>query len=214
VTGQNLTALSGKEAFMNVILICLLLVALLLILAFGVYYSFVIIIKLFTGCSNEEAICKIRRFFNGSATRKMEDDMGLVNDLEETVRNVIGDERYEKLVALNNSSINEPLINYGFASGLPSINVGVYYEDENEKKVLQNLMENVVSKYLEIYGYDTRILPVWKERYDLKMPVLTLRYATNADEVHALEIGLRLEQQIISRANQPVIDDSEGDLNG
>lgn len=198
---------------MSIVFVLILFILMMVATAFGLYYATILIIRLYTGCDNEEAVNKMRRFTNGKALMSMENDRGLQIEIEENIRNVIGDDRYKKLVSLNNSSINAPLFYYGFASGLPYIAVGVYYADENEKSILENLIKNVVIKHLEIYGHDTRVLAVWKDRFDLKMPVLMVRYATNAEQLHALEIGIKNEGQLIATVNQPIIDDTEEKLN-
>ena len=70
-----------------------------------------------------------------------------------------------------------------------------------------------MKKYLQIYGYNTAVLVVWKERYDLNMQILQIRYARNEEERKTLAIGIRNQQRIISMQNSAVTDDTGDDLN-
>ena len=129
------------------------------------------------------------------------------------MKKVIGDKRHQQLVALSTTAISTPLFFAGVEGILPFIAVSLYYQNDNEKQILENLIVNVVKKYLQIYGYDTAVLVVWKERYDLNMPILQIRYARNEEERKTLAIGIRNRQQIISMQNSAVTDDTEDDLN-
>ena len=95
-----------------------------------------------------------------------------------------------------------------------SIGISLYYLDDTEKRVLESIIVNIVKKYLQIYGYLRRFLLYGKERYDLNMPYLQIRYARNDEEKRILEIGIKNQRQIISMQNSVVEDDSEDDLNG
>lgn len=55
------------------------------------------------------------------------------------------------------------------------------------------------------------VLAVWKERYDLNMPILQIRYARNEEEKRVLEIGIRNQQQNITTSNSSPKDDTEDD---
>lgn len=101
----------------------------------------------------------------------------------------------------------------GIEGALPCIGISLYYLDDTEKRVLESIIVNIVKKYLQIYGYFTSVLVVWKERYDLNMPYLQIRYARNDEEKRILEIGIKNQRQIISMQNSVVEDDSEDDLN-
>lgn len=70
---------------------------------------------------------------------------------------------------------------------------------------------NVVKQYLLVYKYDMSVLAVWKERYDLNMPILQIRYARNEEEKRVLEIGIRNQQQNITTSNSSPKDDTEDD---
>lgn len=107
--------------------------------------------------------------------------------------------------------ITNPLLFFGEEGTLPFIAVSLYYLDDNEKKVLENIILNVVKQYLLVYKYDMSVLAVWKERYDLNMPILQIRYARNEEEKRVLEIGIRNQQQNITTSNSSPKDDTEDD---
>ncbi len=201
-------------------------VSTLLILAFGlgllyiifafliciaVYYGVIKMIKMWSGCSDKEATAKLKRFINGTPNYKFEEDIGLQNEIWENVKKIIGEKRFQQLINLSTTAINTPLFFSGVEGILPFIGVAVYYTDNNEKQILENLIVNVARKYLHIYGYDTAVLVVWKERYDLMMPFLQIRYARNEEERKTLAIGIRNQRQIISIHNSSIKDDTEDD---
>ena len=177
------------------------------------YLVVIKLIRMWTGCSNDEAVVKLQRLINGTPVYRIEEDIGLQNEIWENVKKVIGEKRYNQLVDLNSTAINPQLYFVGIEGALPCIGISLYYLDDTEKRVLESIIVNIVKKYLQIYGYFTSVLVVWKERYDLNMPYLQIRYARNDEEKRILEIGIKNQRQIISMQNSVVEDDSEDDLN-
>ena len=175
------------------------------------FYVVVHIIKIWTGCNDKEAVAKLQRFINGKPLYKFEDDIGLQNDIWDNVRKIIGEKRVQQLVNLNSTMITNPLLFFGEEGALPFIAVSLYYLDDNEKKVLENIILNVIKQYLLVYKYDISVLAVWKERYDLNMPILQIRYARNGEEKRVLEIAIRNQQQNITTSNSFPKDDTEDD---
>lgn len=176
------------------------------------YYGVIKLIRIWTGCSSNEAVAKLQRFINGIPDYKFEADLGLQNEIWENVKKVIGDKRYQQLVALSTTAISTPMFFAGVEGTLPYIGVSLYYADDNEKRILENLIVNVARKYLQIYGYDTAILVEWRERYDLDMPFLQIRYARNDGERKALAIGIRNQRRVITMQNSTITDDTEDRL--
>lgn len=186
-----------------------------LLICIGGFYATCQVIKLWTGCNSNEAVAKLHNFMNGKVQYTFFNDMGFANDMWENVKKVIGEKRFQQLVNLSNTAINTPLLSFGENSGLPYIAVSLYYEDENEKQVVENVLSNLVVRYLRIYGYETQLLVNWKERYDLNMPFLEIRYARTRDEKRILAIGLQNNRQSIITRNNAIIDDTEiEDLDG
>jgi hypothetical protein len=193
----------------------LLVIFSVLVVGIGGFYTVCHIIKLWTGCNDIEAVAKLHNIMNGKVQYQFCNDMGFANEVWKNVRNVIGDKRYQQLVNLSNTAITTQLLSFGENSGLPYIAISMYYADENEKQVLENVLTNLVRCYLQMCGYDTQILVDWKVRYDINMPFLEIRYARTPDEKRILTIGLQNNRQIVMTRNSAVIDDTEDeDLDG
>ena len=63
------------------------------------------LIRMWTGCSDNEAVAKLQRFVNGTPVYRIEEDIGLQNEIWENVKKVIGEKRYNQLVDLNSTAI-------------------------------------------------------------------------------------------------------------
>ena len=89
-----------------------LIIFLLLAVAavFGGYYLLIHIIQLFTGCDKNEATLKIQRFFNGTKQEKIGNNESLFNDVQQAIKDILGDTRYKKLVGLNSPYNDKPLL--------------------------------------------------------------------------------------------------------
>lgn len=185
--------------------------AFVMVVCVGGFYIVVHIIKLWTGLTTEQAITKIQNFFNKTPQRTLLNDYGLIEEIGENVRNIVGDVKFEQLMRLSRTRIAQPLIFFGEQSRLPFIAISTYYSDDNQKQVLEHILSNVVVKYLLIYGYSTEIITEWKIRPDLKMPVLLVQYARNAQEMHILSRIVQYQQKNIIARNSEIIDDTEGD---
>ncbi len=189
----------------------------ILMLAFvsfvALYYLVIHIIKQWTGCDNAEAEQKLHNFLNGKTLYSFSNDEGFINDVWHNIQSIIGDKRFEQLCRLSQTSINIPLLTFGYNSGLPYIAITVNYIDDSEKRIIESVLNNLVKRYLQIYGYKTRVLTDWKTRYDLNMPYLEIRYATNREENHIMDIVFQNEQRNIIRQNSEIADDEdENDL--
>lgn len=184
-------------------------VLLLFILCVAVFYMVCCGIKLWKGCNFEEAVTTLQNIVSGKATYNFTTDAGFAEEIWMNVKNVIGERRFQRLVALSNTAITTPLLFCGENSGLPYITVSVYFEDENEKMVLENVILNIIIRYLRICAYDTRICAEWKKREDLKMPYLEIRYARTPDEKRILSIMLAEKQKQITNMETDIIDETE-----
>lgn len=188
-----------------------IIILLLFIIAIVSYYAVCHIIKLWTGCDDEEAVTKLHNLINGKAVYSFENDFGFENAVSENIRNIIGEKRYNQLMKLSKTAISTPLLSYGYYSGLPYIAISMYYEDDNQKQVLENILTNLVCSYLRIYGYGTNILVDWKNRPDLEMPYLLIRYARTKEERRIIEIALQNSVKSIIDINTDITDDDDGD---
>lgn len=73
------------------------------------YYGVIKLIGIWTGCSSNEAVTRLQRFVNGIPNYRFGEDSGLQNEIWENVKKVIGDKRYQQLVALSTTAISTPL---------------------------------------------------------------------------------------------------------
>lgn len=188
---------------------------LIITIAFGLcvaaYHAALKIISLWTGCNKQEAAKKLHSLWNKEIAVSFNTDTGFIETVWTNVRSIIGEKRYEELVRLSNTAITTPLLYFGFGSGLPYIAISLYYKDENEKNIIENVISNIVVNHLRIYGYDTSIKTFWKTRDDLQMPYLQIFYARNQEEERIFQIHLQSEKKRIIAQNNPLIDDTENE---
>lgn len=186
---------------------------LLFIGSIALYYLTIYIIKRWTGCDNAEAEQKLHNFFNGKTQYSFNSDDSFINAVWDNVRNIIGEKRFEQLRRLSQTTIDAPLLMFGYNSGLPYIAITVNYADDSEKRIIESVMTNLVKRYLQIYGCNTRVITDWKARYDLNMSYLEIRYATNKEEGRIMDIVFQNEQRKIIYQNSEITDDEdENDL--
>lgn len=193
-----------------------LLLWLLLVFAviIAIYYGVCHLIRLFTGCDFEEATVKIHNYFNGTTMYHFENDSGFSNAVWENVHNVIGDKSFERLSRLANTSIGVPFLWFNRNGELPTINICVFYKDENEQQLLKTVLTNLVRSYLKTYGYTAELLAEWKMCNNPQIPYLQIRYAKTKKERQILHAILMCEQQKIVSQNSTLIDEEdEEDLN-
>lgn len=176
----------------------------------AIYYVVIHIIKLWSGCDAVEAATKLHNTINGTMHYCFENDQGFWNEVWSIIRSVIGDRRFKQLVDLLNiaDSMNS-LPPCGCHSGLPYLAISIPYADEAEKQLLEKLLTELVRKYLKMYGYCSQVLVDWRERYDLQMPVLEIRYAKTKEQRRILGECLKYNVQNIILQNSNITDDSE-----
>ncbi len=92
-------------------------------LCIAAYYAVIHIIKLWAGCDINEAATKLHNAINGKAHYTFQNDCGFEQAVDETVKSVIGDKRYNQLIKLNSTPIITPLLSFGYFSGLPYVAV-------------------------------------------------------------------------------------------
>ena len=170
----------------------------------SVFFATRKLLMMWTGSTKEEATKQIQAFVSQKEVYHVATDQMLVTDIWNVVNDIIGDARYEELCRLARTS---KLIATDCASGLPYIAVTVNYVDENEKQRLENILTDLVSKYLGIHGLPKDVLADWKENGHVKMPVLMIRYAETEEQLKILNACLQEETVKIIKKRQPLKDD-------
>lgn len=179
----------------------------------GGYFLIRFVIKLYTGCNNQQADKRIQRFFNGTASTSIVNDSMLIADIENTIKSVIGDNRYDKLIRLSSVQLNQPLLFFVTMGVVPYLVITVPYEDDNERAVLENAVCNVFIGYLKMYGYSERLIVEWGFRNDIKIPYLRLGYAMTAEQERAINSYLENKRDTLIGNYGDITDDSEDSLN-
>lgn len=179
----------------------------LLVVAVVVVCAFIIIRKLvmmWTGDTKEEATERIQAFVSQKEVYHLSVDQMLIVDLWNAVHSIIGDVRYAEICRLSNTS---QMLEIGFASGLPYVAITVAYADENEKQRLENILRDIVARYLGIHGLCNGVLSDWKENTYVKIPALMIRYAETEEQLKILNACLQEETRKIIEKHQPLKDD-------
>ncbi|MVX67020.1 hypothetical protein GKZ28_25545 [Clostridium chromiireducens] len=180
-----------------------------------IYIGFNVIcnlVKLWTGCSDNEAITKIHNFVNGKVNYSLAQDCNFVSDIWHNVNNIIGDKRYSELERLSITCIDTQLVSFNYNSGLPYVAITLPYEDNSEKTRLEFTLVNLLKKYLNTHSLNTSVLVDWKVRYDLNLPFLELRYAQTDEELRILKLVLDTEKTNILKQYHPLVDDEEEEV--
>lgn len=193
---------------MNLIIFLLLAVA----AVFGGYYLLIHIIQLFTGCNKNEAALKIQRFFNGTTPASIFNDSMLIIDIENTIKCIIGNNRYDQLVQLGNTPLKKPLLFFYTMGIVPYLIISVPYKDDNEKGVIEKSICDVLIRYLNTYGYSELLIVEWGYRDDINIPCLRLGFSTNAEQERAINSYLKNKQKTLISNYSDLTDDSEGIL--
>lgn len=179
----------------------------LLVVAVVVVCAFIIIRKLvmmWTGDTKEEATKRIQTFVSQKEVYHLLADQMLILDLWNAVNDIIGNLRYEEICRLSRTS---QMFKSGFASRLPYIAITVPYADENEKQRLENILRDIVSRYLSIHGLCNGVLTDWNENGYVKMPELMIRYAETEEQLKILKACLQAESTKTIKKYQPLEDD-------
>lgn len=191
----------------------LFLMFLAVIAAFiGGYYLIRFVVKLYTGSNNAQADKCIQHFFNGTTPTSIVNDSMLIDKIQNAIKAVIGDDRYNQLIQLNSVQLKPPLLFFVTTGAVPYLVITVSYKDDNERAVIENSIRIVFISYLKMYGYSEQIIVEWGFREDIKMPYLCLGYSTNAEQEKAINSYLENKRDTLIGNYGDITDDSEGVL--
>lgn len=180
----------------------------MLIICIIAYYALCHIIKIWTGCDDEQAAIKVQNFINGTPQYSFYNDPGFMNAVTDTVRNVIGDCKMQRLLRLLAASANN-LLYFGRDANVPYVAIFVGYVTDQEKQMLENILAELMIRYLCMYGYSQKIIADWKIYYDLKMPYIQFKYSSTKQEEHLLDMELRYNLKKSALQDCPLLDDAE-----
>lgn len=159
------------------------------------------LIMLWTGSNKEEATKLIQSCILQNPSYHLANDPIVFSEMDNAVHCIVGDSRYQDLCILSQTV---QLITSGVASGLPYISVTVNYSDENEKIRLENILKNIVAKYLTIHGLPAKIRTAWMENQFVKMPILYIYYAETEEQRKVLTAWMQADSKKIINKAQPL----------
>lgn len=176
----------------------------ILVVVVLLFYLVRFAIRLWTGCSKEEAAEQIYAVMRRStADYQLAKDALLIQDLWDAIHTVIGDTRYGQLEQL---SQHVPVFASGAASGLPYIALAVPYNNANEKAQIESLIRQKVERTLAIHGKPQRVLVDWKPNHGLQMDMIVVQYAETDDEMKILVNTHAYNGNQLIRRNAPLRD--------
>lgn len=166
---------------------------------------------LFTKSSVDEARKKISSFFRDDEY-ELSQDSNYQQDVNNIVKDILGQTRYEELCNLNKYSLTLQFLDNH--DGLPCVQITLNTNDENEKKRLEAVLESTTRQYLLNYkgvSY-TKLLLEWSYNEILRLPILKIMYSRNENECKILENVENSQVDKVSVKYGDVLDDMDGDL--
>ena len=159
-----------------------------MVLGYGVmvYFAIVGLVMLCTKCTFEDAREKIASFFKENEY-ELSCDFNYIQSINEIVKDILGDSRYDELCKLDKYS--KTLLFCNNHSGLPSVKITLSINDDSEKKRLETVIEEITRKYLLQYGKSpyVKLLLEWSHDAVLDLPRLVLLYSRNKKECTILD---------------------------
>ena len=180
-----------------------------LVLAFVFFGAIVFLVMKYTGCKRETAVRKVQCFFADKPEDHIYENRDLVNRIYKIICGVIGEARFKERMGLNDLV---PIVSFVKDWCPPTIKITMTYKDDDERNLLEALIKRemkVLLKSLELY---VEVLTSWEMDEELKMPVLQIRYAVDADQHEAWISLFREDVKKFAAKNRHVLFDSEDDL--
>ena len=133
-------------------------------------------------------------------------------DIEGDIYNLVGQQTYDSLVALNQTTVSsgrKPLIFFGNHHGLCSIFISCPYRDTTEKNRIQAAVKQRLTNYLEYMDYSDLIVSEWIDRQDVQLPTLVCMFCRNEKELKRLQREAKRISDISFSRFRPVDDDKK-----
>ncbi len=161
------------------------------------------------GCKRETAVRKVQCFIANKPEDPIYGNSLLVARIYQIICGVIGESRFRNRMRLNGLM---PIVWFLNDWCPPAIRITIAYKDDGERDLLENLIKREVKMILKSYGLYVDVLASWEKDEKLKMPVLLIRYAVNADQREAWMSLFREEAKAYVAQNCQPLFDSEADL--
>lgn len=180
--------------------------------ALGVFAGAVHLVKVYTGCSTDEAIAKIQNLINGKVVVPLANDPGYYDEICQAIRNIIGEKRYGELVNLNSALCaagHTPVIASGTDLGLACMDITIQPKDDTEKQIIEVVLVDITKKYLVAHGLEPNVIADWKNRMDINSPYLEIRYPDNAQSCKVIRNTIAQKGLAAIGANTTLTDDED-----
>lgn len=157
--------------------------------ALGVFAGAVHLVKVYTGCSTDEATAKIQNLINGKVVVPLANDPGFYSEIYQALQNIIGDKRYKELAKLDaalRAAEHMAVIVCGTMLGRSCVRITVLPKDDIEKQIIEAVLTGITKKHLAVRGLEPEVTADWKNRMDINVPYLEIRYPDNAQDCKAI----------------------------
>lgn len=173
-----------------------------------IYCVIVGMIVLVTKCSAEDAQKMIVSFLENK-DYVLSRDTNYIQSVNNVVMDILGQSKYEELCDLNKYDMTLKIIDEN--NRLPCIHITLNYDDENEKKRLEAILERTTMQYLLNYKEPAYIktLLEWSQNEILHLPMLIILYSRNEKEYKIIEEFEKSRIKKVSVKYDDILDDTE-----
>ena len=161
-------------------------------------------IMVFTGCSEQEAVRKIHNFFTEKPPYHVANDQQVCNMLWNTVRAVIGEQRFHDLESL---AVTNQIFEPGRLGELPYIAFTLIYENDNEKARLESALKANLSQCLQAHSLPGIVITSWDINPSVQLPVLVMQYAETDAENKIITAWMKQNNRKILAKHHSVKDE-------
>lgn len=184
-------------------------IIIIILSAIALYHVTLHIIKMWAGCSHQEAEQKVHNFLNGKTQYHLNEDNMLFDECFYNIRSVIGENRFNDLEQFSRST---QMVWTGIMSGIPYIAFTVTYNDENEKDRIENLIKNSFMKFQNIHQLSNITITTWKNNKILNLPTLFIGYAENSEQEMLIKKHILHQNRKLNEKYQPLKEETDDDI--
>lgn len=154
------------------------------IIAYAIICS---LIRICCRCTWDEAREKIKIFLqqsNRDYCYHLADDPAFVNRMEDTIKIIMGDKRFNDLCQMAQVDATMKKKNL---YGLPSVAITLVCENDNERLRCENVLSGIVSEFLEMHNYPESTKTEWQINKTFSLPELVIIYSETREQILLLE---------------------------